>query len=36
MTVFGALAGRGIMGSWLQSSLGDLKAGAERVPAERA
>lgn len=36
MTVFGALAGRRIMSSWLQSSLENLKAVAERALAQRA
>ena len=36
MKVFGALAGRRIMSSWLQSSLENLKAVAERAPAQRA
>ena len=34
--VFGALACRRIMGSWLERSLENLKAVAERAPAQRA
>ena len=36
MKVFSALAGRRIMSSWLQSSLENLKATAERAPAPQA
>jgi hypothetical protein len=34
LKVFGALAGRRIMSSWLQKSLENLKAVAERAPAQ--
>lgn len=34
LKVFGALAGRRIMTSWLQSSLENLKRAAERAPAQ--
>jgi hypothetical protein len=34
--VFGALAGRRIMSSWLERSLANLKSVAERVPARPA
>jgi uncharacterized protein YndB with AHSA1/START domain len=35
-TVFGALAGRRIMSSWLQASLANLKSAAERSSAPAA
>jgi len=33
MKVFGAVAGRRMMRSWLESSLANLKSAAERAPA---